>query len=180
MAGLSSSAEVAERVLRHDPDLMALSVYVWNVREVKRLIKEVRCRQPDIRIVVGGPEVCYAPEMAVQEMQADWVCTGEGEGPFLALLEALDAHPGFSRSLPGMLHRDGRDGGGLASGMLVETLDDIPSPYLSGHLEIPHGGWADVETMRGCPFKCHFCLYGKQFRLLCHISFHFGKYAAEH
>jgi hypothetical protein len=53
---------------------------------------------------------------------------------------------------------------------MVHNLDEIPSPYLNGSLTFAHDGWVDVETTRGCPYRCRFCLYGKTFDSLRHFS----------
>ncbi len=49
--------DVARQILESEPDVVGLSCYVWNIvtlMAVSRRIKEV---QPDIKIVLGGPEV---------------------------------------------------------------------------------------------------------------------------
>ena len=49
--------DVASEILAGQPDLIGLSCYVWNVKTlmaVSRRIKEVK---PEIKIVLGGPEV---------------------------------------------------------------------------------------------------------------------------
>jgi radical SAM superfamily enzyme YgiQ (UPF0313 family) len=52
----------------------------------------------------------------------------------------------------------------------VNPLDDIPSPYLAGILNPQPGSTVDLETMRGCPFRCNFCLYGKNYKQLRYFS----------
>jgi hypothetical protein len=56
-----------------------------------------------------------------------------------------------------------------ASGELIFTPDRvalnelsvIPSPYLSGYLDVPDDGMLMVEVSRWCPYSCSFCLYGR-------------------
>jgi radical SAM superfamily enzyme YgiQ (UPF0313 family) len=97
--------------------------------------------------------------------EVDWACTAEGELPFLGLLNALDEKPGFSSSLPGMLHRRNLDGI-CAPAQLADPLDEIPSPYRNGYLRIDESTVVDLETTRGCPYRCRFCLYGKTLETL--------------
>jgi len=49
----------------------------------------------------------------------------------------------------------------------IQTIDDIPSPYLSGVFtniinENPSVSWAVlIASYRGCPYHCTFCDQGK-------------------
>jgi radical SAM superfamily enzyme YgiQ (UPF0313 family) len=158
---------IAERLVRHRPDVLGLTVFVWNHVEVANVCRKVRRLAPRTRIVLGGPEVAYTPAAALRRFDADWICTGEGEIPFLTLLEALDRDPGFRASLPGMLHRDSPSSE-CGQAPMVANLDDIPSPYSTGILRIDD--WVDLETTRGCPYRCRFCLYGKTFESLRNFS----------
>jgi radical SAM superfamily enzyme YgiQ (UPF0313 family) len=157
--GLNGSNAVVERLLQTDPELVALSVFVWNHRRVAKLCRKLRKRAPSVKVVLGGPEVAFAPQISASRFQADWVCTGEGEVPFLHLLDALDQNPSFAGSMPGLIGRNAPCRPGNAP--LVSRLDDIPSPYLNGLLQVDSDRWVDLETTRGCQFDCGFCLYGK-------------------
>ncbi|MDE2291061.1 MAG: cobalamin-dependent protein, partial [Elusimicrobia bacterium] len=84
------AAAVAEAVLRDRPDLVGLSVYVWNVEAVGRLAAELKRRRPGLTVVVGGPEAGPQAEAVLASWRAvDLVCTGEGEAAFADLLARL-------------------------------------------------------------------------------------------
>lgn len=160
---------VSRRLLHKDPDVVALTVYVWNHEEVADVCRNVRRLKPDVKIVLGGPEIAFTPAQALKIFDTDWACTGEGELPFLGLLNTLEREPEYSSSLPGMLHR--RDiTGKCAPAALVSPLDDIPSPYRAGYLRIDPDTVVDLETTRGCPYRCRFCLYGKTLESLRHFT----------
>ena len=59
----------------------------------------------------------------------------------------------------------------------MDPLDAVPSPYTSGLLQPQPGGTVEMETMRGCPYGCHFCLYGKNYHQLRYFSL--GRVRAE-
>src|ERR1043165_3975924 len=160
---------VAQRMVLKDPDLLALSVYVWNHREVAEVCRHVRRLNPAVKIVLGGPEIAFTPVQALKIFDADWACTGEGELPFLGLLNKLEREPGYASSLPGMVHRRNLTGH-VDAAAVAYTLDDIPSPYRAGYLRIDPNTVVDLETTRGCPYRCRFCLYGKTLESLRHFT----------
>jgi len=169
LAGLSP-VEVTSRILATDPQLVALSVYNWSrdfVMEVTRSLGDI---DPKIPIVLGGPEVAFDPAKALRESSAWWVCTGEGEIPFETLLNRLEGNSGDILAVPGMLSRIEPVNQHIPASPLVNPLDDIPSPYITGILNPQPGSTVDLETMRGCPFRCNFCLYGKNYNQMRYFS----------
>ena len=161
---------VASRMLKTDPQIVGLSVYVWNHLEVVEVCRRIRHLAPAVKIVLGGPEVAFTPSQALRIFEADWVCTGEGEIPFLNLLNALERDSRVQDSLPGLLHRCSLTATCTPAAPLVSNLDDIPSPYRTNYLRIDSDVRTDLETTRGCPYRCRFCLYGKTLESLRHFS----------
>lgn len=151
-----SPSATADLLMRSDPELIALSTYVWNADAVKHMVAELRDRS-DAAIVLGGPEVQFTPTTALQRFKPDFVCSGEGEIAFHRLIEQLERHPPADTSAPGMVSTAGSAG----PAPLATPLDSIPSPFASGVIDVPSSSWVDLETTRGCPFACAFCLYGK-------------------
>src|SRR5262245_31020366 len=82
--------DVARQILESEPDVVGLSCYVWNIvtlMAVSRRIKEVR---PDIKIVLGGPEVGpLASAVLHTHPYIDVVVKSEGEIPFSETVDAL-------------------------------------------------------------------------------------------
>ncbi|KPA09026.1 Fe-S oxidoreductase [Candidatus Magnetomorum sp. HK-1] len=156
----SNIENVANKILKFNPDMIGFSIYVWNRTETKSVINYLRTIGFRGKIVIGGPEVAYNPIDALHDYSVDWVCNTEGEKPFLALLNMLQKNNNFNVSIPGMVSKtDGKIYN--AENQLIKNLDDIPSPYLTGLLDPSDKNWMDLETMRGCPFSCGFCLYSK-------------------
>ncbi|MBT9546155.1 MAG: B12-binding domain-containing radical SAM protein [Candidatus Sericytochromatia bacterium] len=150
-------------------DVAGFSLYTWNSRFSLAVAQELKRRQPQTLIVVGGPEV---PERSEAFLRAQpWVdlCVhAEGERSFLALLEALPGGDwagiaGISYLKAGAYFRQ-------ANTPRINPLEDIPSPYLSGAFDLlmkthPSEDWIALwETNRGCPFSCSFCDWGSATR----------------
>jgi radical SAM superfamily enzyme YgiQ (UPF0313 family) len=159
LAAAAATTDTVDLLLRSDPEMVALSVYLWNAIAVAEIVAELRRRHSGAVIVLGGPDVQYTPDIALRRFQVDFICTGEGELAFLGLVEKLSSNRSNTLHHPpaGIASR-WRNGGPAP---LVAELDTIPSPFRDGIIDIPDSGWVDLETIRGCPFSCSFCLYGK-------------------
>ncbi|MDK2846735.1 MAG: hypothetical protein PWP34_88 [Desulfuromonadales bacterium] len=138
-------AEYATEVLRQDPDLVGLSLYVWNREVLLALAREIKARRPKLIVFVGGPEVSAGPADFKEHPAIDLILPGEGEDIVVEavrlLLEGCPLAQVVRRLSPG----------------LVRDLASLPSPFLTGVLppeDYPGLLW---ELSRGCPFRCDFC-----------------------
>ncbi|PTX92339.1 B12-binding domain-containing radical SAM protein [Opitutus sp. ER46] len=135
--------EIAERILAHEPRIVGLGVYIWNVgptTEVVALLKRIR---PDLIVVLGGPEVSH--ETGVQDIVrfADYTITGEGDLAFAALCRELLA---------------GRRPETRVIAALLPDFSQLTLPYDEYTDEDIAHRLIYVEASRGCPFSCEFCL----------------------
>lgn len=126
---------------------LAIGVYVWNDDVVRWLLRELRRRGFDGRIILGGPQISYAPAgIAETYPEADVLIRGYGEDALARVL----ASPAPA-AIPGVIWRGGAD---LARPAQVD-LEQLPSPILTGVLPVqPFMRW---ETQRGCIYACSFC-----------------------
>ena len=148
----------AERIFRLRPRAVGFCCYIWNIRRVLELTRTVKARLPDTTVILGGPEVSYrAAELLKDEPQIDFVLSGEGELPFALLLNALHGGTAFEE-IPGLCLR--KDGGFFAAEPYT-PCNIPPSPYGEEYLSALNGRIAYLETSRGCPFSCAFCLSGR-------------------
>jgi radical SAM superfamily enzyme YgiQ (UPF0313 family) len=51
--------DMAEAILNKNPKIVGIGVYIWNIREVQDLVDILKRVNPEIIIVLGGPEVSY-------------------------------------------------------------------------------------------------------------------------
>ena len=137
------------------PDVIGFSVYIWNVEPIKVVLNQLS--DLDATIVLGGPEVSYDSEYFLSFEAVDAIIRGEGEITFQRLLERLVKREPFA-DLDGIATRDG-------SRILVNPIVEIPdlSVLRSPHhfdSDLPHLAHriAYVESSRGCPFRCSYCL----------------------
>jgi radical SAM superfamily enzyme YgiQ (UPF0313 family) len=132
-------------------DVLAPRSYVPAYRQVARFIRE-RSRAP---LVLGGCGFSIFPKELMDLLDADYGVVGEGE-KMAALLEALEKG-GTPSGLPGIVCRGGEVAEpGLWPGP-VRRQTGPADARLGFYLE--HGGILNLQTKRGCPFRCCYCVY---------------------
>ncbi|MBR6657633.1 MAG: DUF4080 domain-containing protein [Oscillospiraceae bacterium] len=112
---------------------------------------------PDSVIVLGGPEVSYNAKEILEELSwCDYLISGEGEYPFASLCDSLNS--GNTESVPGLCFR--KNGKIVISEPYIAE-GEPPSPYCDDYFKNLNGRIAYLETSRGCPYSCAFCLSGR-------------------
>lgn len=143
------------------PYLAAFSTYVWNVEFNKALAKAVKERYPDCIVVFGGHSVSDRMEFLEKEY-IDILSLGEGEEVTANLLTALKDGSDLSDCC-GIAFRDSDGSKILTAPHCPESVEDYPSPYLTGVFDSIIEKNPDtmfdtiIETNRGCPYNCSYC-----------------------
>ncbi len=144
-------------LLAADPEVIGFSVYLWNRRETLELVDALATAKPGLKIVLGGPEVSYdGEELFENHPGLAALVRGEGELPLRALLSAW-ARGEDPLGVPRLAWRSGEAVHEGPDGPVLEDLDDIPSPFAAGMVDLERG-FTYLETSRGCPYRCSFCL----------------------
>ena len=151
-------------ITEHDIDVLGFACYIWNIEMTLHVVDMVKAVRPDIKIVLGGPEVSFtADELLERCPNIDYIVQGEGEEAFYALVTALQlGNDGLNPVIPGVRGR--RDGSILGSLEAVEVSDlsTIPFPYTEEDMEDLEHKIIYYESSRGCPFSCQYCLSGNK------------------
>ena len=151
-------------ITEHDIDVLGFACYIWNIEMTLHVVDMVKAVRPDIKIVLGGPEVSFtADELLERCPNIDYIVQGEGEEAFHALVTALQlGNDGLDPVIPGVRGR--RDGSILGSLEAVEVsnLSTIPFPYTEEDMEDLEHEIIYYESSRGCPFSCQYCLSGNK------------------
>lgn len=154
---------LAAWIARVRPDVLAVTLYLWNVERTLGLLARVRRENPCLRVVSGGPEVAHDHPFLFRRRLIDAAVSGEGEHAFPLMLSAL--RQGRRHIAPGVgwMRKDGRfewgnDSAGAAGGNLV-----FPPPAFACNRPDARG-MGYLETGRGCVLRCTFCCYNQRRR----------------
>lgn len=140
------------------PDVIGFSCYIWNIEETMKVVAILKQINPNICIILGGPEVTYDVSDWLDRIPgADFIVIGEGEVTFKALLTELMGARNF-KHIGGIAYR--HNGEKIIQPQIGKVdLKTLPSPY---RFEEDRKALSQrvlyIETSRGCPFNCQFCL----------------------
>jgi radical SAM superfamily enzyme YgiQ (UPF0313 family) len=124
-------------------------------------------------VVLGGSAFSILPEAYMEALDGDWGISGEGEQRFVILLKAMEdgcllprqpgvyARPELSRDFVGIDDRFGH--------IPLRLAALHPERHSFGYARyVRRGGMGNIQTKRGCVFKCSYCTYplleGRRFR----------------
>jgi len=168
---------IAEQISTKDFDAIGITTFLDSFPFLEEGIPLIKQAAPGVPVILGGPLVSSAPELVMQNCQADIAVLGEGDKTALELFWALENHNSNLASLKGICFKN--TNGGLCFTEPQPPIVDLDTlPYLAlklfpihGYLQTNQQGGAYhtdrylvIITSRGCEWgKCKFCLTPKLF-----------------
>ena len=135
--------DIVEQILAAKPDIVGFGVYIWNIVETTDVVNLLKVIAPEIKVVLGGPEVSYETEQQAIVQPADYVLTGAADVSFYQLCKDI-----INNTPPDKKILNSKPVG----------LEEIALPYQYYTDDDLKHRLLYVEASRGCPFKCEFCL----------------------
>ena len=150
-------ADIREYTINNDLDYI-FSTYIWNVLDIVKLCENIKKVKPHTIIGLGGPEVTYDSENAMEKYPfVDYILCGEGELVFRDLVMYLQGNKNIE-DVEGIVYRNNGEIVVNRPKELLQNLDEIPSPYENLDPKEYENRIVYYETSRGCPFNCQYCL----------------------
>jgi anaerobic magnesium-protoporphyrin IX monomethyl ester cyclase len=151
---------IAADLFSRKPDVIGFSCYIWNIEETITVVDMLRKVLPDVKIVLGGPEVSYDTGHWMDRLSAvDFIVMGEGEETFRDLLRQIAGDRKYHFVFGLAYRKHGQAEAVITPGRPKLDLNAIPSPQRFPE-DVPtlRNRVVYFETSRGCPFSCQFCL----------------------
>lgn len=141
---------ILEDLLNLDAEIYGFSCYIWNIEYVIKVAEKIKAVKKDVLILLGGPEVSYNCEEVLKNyIFVDYIISGEGEDAIVNFLSGKDI-----KTIEGLSFR-----GNISAPAILKN--EPLSPFCDEYFENLRGRIAYIETSRGCPYSCAFCLSGR-------------------
>ena len=138
----SQNQTIVEEILEYKPKIVLISTYIWNAQDVAEIVKYIKLISPNTIVALGGPEISHLPHRVDFEM-ADYFMFGEGEISVYNLCKNI---LGGIRPKDKIIHAKPVEFDKIALPYDYYTDFDIKNRHIY------------IESSRGCPFTCEFCL----------------------
>jgi len=146
------------------PDLIGFSCYD-DPEIFVDICAKVKKKFKDTITLLGGPTITYSYYDKIKyKNSVDFIILGEGEIPFLKLLcKLINKEKDFSNIKRLVYIKNNKPIFSEITGDLIKDVNEIPSPYLTGALDIK--GYLEfiVEESRGCLYNCSYCGISNKF-----------------
>lgn len=150
--------KILREIVQQKADVIAFSVYLWNIEEILKLSENIKKINSNVKIILGGPEVTYQSEKVLREnTSVDYVIVGEGEETFPKLIDFIEKLDSDDKEF--LKHVSYRENDEINVGEIGIVCDTKKIPRIANKIvEDYDGRIVYIETVRGCPYNCSYCL----------------------
>jgi len=150
----------------YQPDLIGVSCRSTEWETAQAIL---RMADTGVPVVVGGPHATIAPEEVMEDERVDMLVRGEGEESLIDLIDRIQSGAELT-DMPNLWIK--QDGDVYKNDVrdLVQDMDSFALPkwdvwdnrhFREHYHQIFSPGaviFGDLETSRGCPYACPYCL----------------------
>ena len=144
------------------PDVISFTSYLWNIERNLLLAEKIKEKMPETTIIFGGPEIAEGSySLAEQRPYVDYFITGEGEWFFSMFLTSINIPPALINQNRLFVQ---------PVEALIET-SQIYEPLTGMRLNSNNDSSVFIELTRGCPYRCSYCYYSRNFKKVRELPF---------
>lgn len=149
--------DILQDIYKRKPDMLNFSCYIWNLRYVEELVREVKKVLPDVTIWLGGPEVSYDGRAVLERLpEITGVMKGEGEKTFSELVDYYTKRKKHLKDIQGIVYREADEE--IVENEWRPVMDLSEVPFVYKDMAAFEHKIIYYESSRGCPFRCSYCL----------------------
>lgn len=137
-----NALEMANTILLEHPEIVGFGIYIWNLTQITEVILLLKKIKPEIKIIIGGPEVSYEYQDLPAFHHADHLIRMEGEIALHKLCQSILNN----KPAPKVITSE------------VINPEVLQLPYPLYRDDTIQNRVIYFETSRGCPYRCNFCL----------------------
>ena len=145
-------ADIVSDIYKKNPDVIAFSCYIWNWKIIQEIFEELHQILPEVPIWLGGPEVSFDSKDILEKYPyLTGIMIGEGEETFKNLAAYYIEGTVLLENVDGIMTKE-------YNYKERKMLPLSMVPFLYDDLNIFKNRIIYYESMRGCPFRCSYCL----------------------
>lgn len=135
-----------------------VNIYVQEsfINHYKAIVENTR-KNSKSTIILGGAGFSIFPELLYKTLNPDFGIYGEGEEHFYELITALENKSDYS-IIESLVFKSNNEIIFNKRKQSLKKLDLKFEPKLLDYYWL-HGGMLNIQTKRGCPYKCIYCTY---------------------
>ena len=145
---------IVSDILSREAEVVCFSCYIWNIEQTLECIRLIKQKREQIHIIVGGPEVSYEYQDLLNK-GIDAISIGEGEESLWEYIDMLSDEAAreirgiYTKQFPNREYRKTD----------IAWLSQFEDPYfLEMDQQQMENRYFYLETSRGCPYGCTYCL----------------------
>lgn len=153
--------EISDTMARFQPEIVGVTVMTPKAASAFTVASLVKRYNKDCFVVFGGPHATLKSDEILRNSEdVDFVVSGEGERPFLELVEAISRKDNSFDGICEVSSRNNDHGIRSNTRRFVRDLDTLPFPDRHALLGISTYTSEDMGLLmgsRGCPYTCSYC-----------------------
>ena len=158
----SEKKKVIQAIIKEKPDILAMSVFTDNYQWALDIVREVK-KKHSCTTVWGGMHPTACPDVVIKQEEVDYMIVGEGEQPFIELLECLQNGQSPDNILNLWMKKDDK----FIKNKPRRLMDPKDFPVVDKTIYekfIPIKQYYLTVTSKGCIDKCSYCLQNFLYR----------------